>query len=53
MNNLYEGVSQLSMRNGTHIKFDVFICNRFDVEADSWNGSDWLIQLQFVQDGYF
>lgn len=33
----------------THIEFDVLICDGFNVETDSWNSGDRLIEFKLVQ----
>ena len=32
------------------IELDILIRDRFDVEADCWDGGDVLIELEFVED---
>lgn len=35
-----------------NIELDIFVCDRLDVESDSWDGRDILAQLELVQDCY-
>ena len=32
------------------VEFDILVCDRFNIEANCWDGGDRLAQLEFVQD---
>ena len=34
-----------------HVKLDVLVCNRLDVEADSGNSGDIGVELELVENG--
>ena len=34
------------------IKFDILVCDGFDIETDRGNGGHGLVQLELVKDGY-
>ncbi len=34
-----------------YVELDILVCDGLDIEADSWNSSNILVELEFVQNG--